>query len=142
MTTAHPNAQSLQDAYEGFATGDLEPLLDLLTDDVEWVDSTVGPLAGTYRGRGGVERFFAAMASIWGETLRVEVVDIIAESTHGIVLTSESGATGSNQADWTSVHVWTFDASNRCTRFVNYSSAGYQRLWSDAARAESRPQTP
>ena len=48
--SSHPNAELLRGAYDAFERGDLQPLLGLLRDDIEWVDSTLGPLAGTYRG--------------------------------------------------------------------------------------------
>ena len=47
----HPNAQFMQAAYDGFARGDLEPLMGALTDDIAWEDSTLGPLAGNYAGK-------------------------------------------------------------------------------------------
>jgi ketosteroid isomerase-like protein len=45
--TLHPNAELLQHSYDAFGRGDMQPLLDLVCDDIEWVDSTLGPLAGT-----------------------------------------------------------------------------------------------
>jgi ketosteroid isomerase-like protein len=50
------NAVVVQQGYEAFGRGDIPALLDLLTDDVEWVyqGPSVIPFAGTRHGREGV----------------------------------------------------------------------------------------
>lgn len=55
---SHPNARLLRNAYEAFGSGDLEPLLGALTDDISWHDSTLGPLAGSYTGKDQVLGLF------------------------------------------------------------------------------------
>ncbi len=49
--TLHSNAGLLKGAYDAFAGGDIQPLLDLLSEEIVWVDSTLGPLAGAYHGK-------------------------------------------------------------------------------------------
>jgi ketosteroid isomerase-like protein len=126
--SSHPNAALLRNTYDAFGQGNLQPLLDLLTDDVEWVDSTLGPLAGTYRGKAEVPQFFGKMVDIYQGNLRVEVLDIIANDDHGIVLTRESGAVDGEPVAWNSVHEFSF-SQGRVHRFVSYGSAEYQRFW-------------
>ena len=126
--TANTRAEVLRDTYEAFAQGDLQPLLDTLSDDVEWVDSTLGPLGGTYRGKAEVPLFFGKMMDIYKGQLSVEVIDIIANENYGIVLTRESGSLDGDQLTWTGVHQFSFDGS-QVKRFVNYCSAEYQRYW-------------
>jgi ketosteroid isomerase-like protein len=125
---ARTNAEVLRDSYEAFTRGDLHPLLDLLSDDVEWVDSTLGPLAGTYRGKGEVPRFFGKMMDVYQGALSVEVIDIIANDDYGVVLTRESGSVDGDRLAWTGVHQFSFDG-RQLKRFVNYCSAEYQRYW-------------
>jgi ketosteroid isomerase-like protein len=129
--SSHPNAKVLRNTYDAFERGDLQPLLDLLSDDIEWVDSTLGPLAGTYRGKAEVPQFFAKMTELYKGNLRVEVLDIIANDDHGIVLTRESGVEDDRVA-WNSVHQFSF-SDGRVNRFVSYGSAEYQRFWLDRA---------
>lgn len=125
--TAHLNTQHLRDAYHAVSQGDLRPMLALLDEDAIWTDSTLGPLAGSYR-NGEVPRFFAGMMEVYHGTLRVEIADIVADDDHGIVLTRESGAVDGEQVSWTSVHVYSF-ARGRVRGFTNYGSAEYQRFW-------------
>lgn len=134
--TIHPNAQLLQTSYQGIEHGDLQPMLNSLRDDMTWIDSTVGPLAGSYR-RDEVPQFFGKMMDVYADTLRVEIAAMIADDDHGIVLTRESGTIDGEHVAWTGVHVYTFD-SGRVTRFVSYGSAEYQRFWTDKHAAVSR----
>lgn len=125
--TSHPNAQLLRHAYQAAGRGDLQPLLDMLSEDITWADSTLGPLAGTYR-KNQVPQFFGKMMDIYAGTLRVEIVDIMASDDRGIVLTRESGTVEGEAVAWTGVHLWFFHRG-RCNRFLSYASAEYQRFW-------------
>jgi len=125
--TSHPNAQLIRDAYNAVEQGDLKPLLALLSEDISWIDSTLGPLAGTYT-KSEVPQFFATMMDVYDGTLRVEIAGIVADDDHGVVFTRESGTAHREPIAWTGVHVWSF-GQGRATRFVNYGSAEYQRFW-------------
>jgi ketosteroid isomerase-like protein len=130
--TTHPNAQLLQAAYQAVGHGDLGPMLGILSDDITWVDSTLGPLAGSYS-RDEVPQFFGKMADVYGGTLQAEIASTVADGDHVIVLTRESGTVRGEPVAWTGVHAWSF-GQGLATRFVSYGSAEYQRFW---ARQES-----
>lgn len=60
------NVRLVQNAYDAFKRGDIEGLLQLVADDVEWITpgpSDVMPAAGHRRGREGVAEFFSALSS-------------------------------------------------------------------------------
>jgi ketosteroid isomerase-like protein len=128
----HPNEQLLREAYDGFTSGDLDPLLAALTDDIAWRDSTIGPLAGDYNGKNEVLGLFGRMMEVYAGTMRLEVVDILANDSRGVVLTREQGTASGETANWTGVHVWGF-RDGRCAQLVTYADADYQQFW--AARA-------
>jgi ketosteroid isomerase-like protein len=130
---AHPNETLLRKAYEGFGRGDLEPLLGALTDDITWTDSTLGPLAGDYTGTDEVLGLFGRMMEVYGGTLRLEVLDILANDDRAVVLTREQGTAADELVRWTGVHVWRF-RDGRCEQFIAYADAHYQRFWSDRTR--------
>ena len=125
---AHPNAALLRRAYEAAGTGDLQPLLDALADDVTWRDSSLGPLAGEYHGKDGVLAFFGKMMEVYAGTLRLDVHDILANDDHGVVLTRERGETGGEAVSWTGTHIWTF-GDGRCTEFIAMNDGVYNRFW-------------
>jgi ketosteroid isomerase-like protein len=59
------NIQTVQDAYAAFKKGDINGLLNMLTEDVEWITpgpTDVMPAAGTRRGRAGVADFFSTLS--------------------------------------------------------------------------------
>ncbi len=58
------NVDAVQHLYEVLGRGDIPALLELLTDDVEWVyqGPSVIPFAGTRHGREGVAEFFALLS--------------------------------------------------------------------------------
>ena len=125
----HPNAELLRAVYEAFGNGDLEPLLGSLTDDISWHDSTLGPVAGDYTGKDQVLGFFGKMMDVYGGTLRLEVVDILANENHGVVLTREAGTTGGESVEWSGAHLWSF-RDGQCAEFSSYADVRYQRFWS------------
>jgi len=125
--TTRPTAQLLRDTYQTVGQGDLQPMLGMLSEDITWTDSTLGPLAGTYT-KDEVPQFFGKMRDVYGDTLQVEIASIVADDNHAIVLTRESGTVRGQPAAWTGVHVWSFE-QGRATRFVSYGSAEYQRFW-------------
>jgi ketosteroid isomerase-like protein len=126
--STHQNVRMLRHTYDAFNRGDIQPLLDQVSDDIDWIDSTLGPLAGSYRGKAEVQQFFAKMMDIYNGRLKVELVDILANDGHGIVLTRESGRVNGEHVAWTSVHVWSF-RGGLASRFVSYGSGEYQRYW-------------
>ncbi len=64
------NADVAQQTYAAFGRGDIPALLELLTDDVEWIlqGPSVIPWAGTRHGCDGVAEFFYLL----GENLEFE----------------------------------------------------------------------
>lgn len=68
------NTKIVQEVYAAFLRGDIQGVLELMTDDVEWViPGPVGilPAAGTYKGKDGVVKFFAVL----NESEQVEVFE-------------------------------------------------------------------
>ena len=60
------NVRIVQNAYDAFKRGDIEGLLQLVADDVEWITpgpSDIMPAAGQRRGREGVADFFSSLST-------------------------------------------------------------------------------
>ena len=57
--TEQQNVQIVKDGFAAFGRGDMQGLLALFAEDIEWIVPGEGwPLAGTYRGHAGVADFF------------------------------------------------------------------------------------
>ena len=59
------NTEIVKGMYEAFGRGDIEGILNKLTDDAVWLSSPESktiPTGGTFRGRAGVANFFQKVA--------------------------------------------------------------------------------
>ena len=82
--TAEENRQKVKEVYEAFGRGDLAPVMDGLADDIVWSCYAATPFKGVYRGKQGVQEFFAKQALI--DLERFEVTNILAEGDTVVVL--------------------------------------------------------
>jgi len=124
----HPNEAQLRETYEAVGDGNLDVLLDALADDIVWEDSSLGPLAGRYHGKEAVGAFFGKMFEVYRGTLRLDVLDVVANDDHGVVLTCERGEAGDEAVNWRGVHIWTF-REGRCAEFVAVNDGAYNGFW-------------
>jgi ketosteroid isomerase-like protein len=69
--------------------------------------------------------------NLYGGTLRVEVLDVLANDEHGVVLTRERGEHGGRTAEYEGVHRWEF-RDGKCARFENYYDDAYHEFWKAA----------
>jgi ketosteroid isomerase-like protein len=63
---ADENIKTIQRVYEAFGRGDIQAVLDAVTDDVDWAtetSSTAAPWYGVRHGKNGVASFFEAFGS-------------------------------------------------------------------------------
>jgi len=67
------NVQIVKDAFAAFGRGDVQGLLALFAEDIEWIIPGEGwPLAGTYRGHAGVADFFRKLS----EMLEISIFEL------------------------------------------------------------------
>jgi ketosteroid isomerase-like protein len=63
---ADTKVETIQGVYEAFGRGDVQAILDVLTDDVDWAaetNSSAAPWYGVHKGKAEVPRFFEALGS-------------------------------------------------------------------------------
>ena len=106
------NIQTAKGAYEAFGRGDIPAVLEVMTDDIEWVfpgPAEVIPIAGTYRGKDAVGG--------WSQTLATnldfqvfEPREFIAQGDNLVSLVPhrEHGSREWREACLDEAHVWTF----------------------------------
>jgi ketosteroid isomerase-like protein len=117
------NIRIIKDAYDAFKKGDIPGLLNMLTDDVEWITpgpKDIMPVAGHRRGRDGVAEFFSTLSS--QENVEVfEPEEYIAQGDKVVAIIRYRGrvkATG-RTAETPLVHV--FDLRNgKVSRFREF----------------------
>ena len=63
-TAQRSNVEIVEQAYEGFNSGDIESVLETFADDVEWIEPAGARYAGSYRGPASIaEGVFANTAT-------------------------------------------------------------------------------
>jgi len=106
------NTQTAKDAYAAFGRGDIPAVLEVMTDDIEWVfpgSPDVVPLAGTHTGKQAVGAWFGTLdANV--EFQAFEPREFIAQGDKLVVLLhientvrSTGGKLAVDEA-----HLWTF----------------------------------
>jgi ketosteroid isomerase-like protein len=119
---AQENKQIVQQGYAAFARGDIQGLLALLAEDIEWVSSGEGlPLSGTYRGHAGVANFFEKL-SREAEIEAFEPREFIAEGDRVLVVGRERGKVKATNREYEYDWVMAFTVRNgKVTNFQGYS---------------------
>ncbi len=108
--------------YAAFRRGDLNAILDIVSDDTEWI--VYGPeeleFTGQFHGRNGVKKFLEALIATQDE-ITVEINDRIAQGNKAVAIGSYSArikATG-KRATIPIAHVWTIE-NGKITRFLDF----------------------
>jgi ketosteroid isomerase-like protein len=134
------NIQTVKRGYEAFGRGDLNTLLDLFSDDIEWI--TPGPpelaTSGRRRGRQQVAEFFRVVNESF-EFHNFEPRTFVADDTRVIVLGVDEvtfRATGVRLPvmDW--VHIFTF-TNNKVTHFEEIFDASVIVAQLEVAKAHT-----
>lgn len=116
------NVQVVKEAYNKFQSGDIDGLLNLVSEDIHWQTPEIenAPFAGTRHGLGEVEEFFDLLNKS-EETTKFEPTEFIAQGDRVVALGSYGATvkeTGrSYESDW--VHVFTVK-DGRIQSFAEY----------------------
>jgi len=104
------NRAIVQQAYDNFKAGNIEALLNLMSDDIAWtLPEMVGvPFAGTRNGRPAVAEFFTSVNSSQ-EVISFEPRELIAEGDKVIALGSYDWRVKANDRKFAAnfAHAWT-----------------------------------
>ena len=132
----HPNAEMLRRNYDAFSRGDVEPMIESFTDEIRWHVSGRSPVAGDYVGTPEVLRFFGSMMELYGGTLQLEVVDVFADDTLGVVVTEERAQYAGKPLEYTGIHRWALE-DGKVVAFQNYTDDIYDEFWAREADSDS-----
>ncbi len=119
------NAAAIQEAYEGFAKGDLSPLLGLLDENAEWFEAENvtywpgGPFTGA---QAIIEGVFARIPEDFDD-FTIDIRRILASDDVVVVearYRSPSAKATGKPLDAQVTHVWDF-AGGKITRFQQYT---------------------
>lgn len=83
---AHPNEDLLRRGYEAFGAGDIDTVLAIFDHDIAWHSGGANQTTGDYHGHQEVLGFFGKLMELSGGSFRLDIHDIMADDTHGVVL--------------------------------------------------------
>jgi ketosteroid isomerase-like protein len=87
------NKELIEKGYAAFATGDVETVMGMFDDDVEWVQPGESAVSGTFHGKTEVLEYLGRLAE---KSLAVKLIDLFADGDTVVALTevSAGGETG------------------------------------------------
>ncbi|MDX1881929.1 nuclear transport factor 2 family protein [Mycolicibacterium sp. 120270] len=93
MSDQERNKELIKKGYDAFSSGDLQAVLDLFDDDIEWIQPGRSAISGTYHGKTEVMEFMGRLAE---KSPTVTVKRLIAEGDTVVAITDVSieGETG------------------------------------------------
>ena len=106
----HPNAELVEryhaaqsDFYGG---GEIDPLVELLAEDVAWHVPGSTAISGDYRGRDEVLRYFAERREHAGGRFRIRVRDVLASDSHAAALADGSMRRAGRTLEWDTIGLY------------------------------------
>lgn len=136
--TPEQNTSVVAQAYANFKSGNIESLLDLLSDTIEWeLPELAGvPTAGKRQGRAGVADFFSKLAETQS-LVNFEPREFVAQGNKVVVLGSYTWQVKSSRGEFTSDWAHVFSLKNgKIVRFQEYTdTAAVARAYAYSAAA-------
>ena len=95
MAEQDQNIEVVKKGYEAFAAGDMETLMSVLDDNIEWIQPGESAVSGTYHGKGEIGEYISRLAE---KSTTVEPRRFLADGDIVVVL-SEVTAGGETSQD-------------------------------------------
>jgi ketosteroid isomerase-like protein len=80
----HPNVALLRKGYEAFATGDMETMASILSEDVVWHATGRNVFSGDYKGVEETLTYFGKLVERTGGTFKADMHTVLADDDHAV----------------------------------------------------------
>jgi ketosteroid isomerase-like protein len=140
----HPHTQLIRDFHDHqnrfYAGGEQESVAAMLADDVTWHVPGLSALAGDYRGRDDVLRYFARRRRLAGATFRIDVRGVLAEDEVTVILARGEVVFDGEAAAWGTVATFRIAKGRIAECWVHpFDQLAFDGIWSAAhERASTR----
>lgn len=105
----HPNAVVLNKIYADFSKNDYKSLFAACADEMTFQVAGKSKLAGKFTNDTFEQNYITPMMEMTGNTLKLEVHDILASDRHAVALASQTMVRDGKTVQMRTVHVWRFD---------------------------------
>ena len=134
MPEQHPNAVLIREFHDRqnrfYAGGDQGPARALLADDVSWHVPGRSALAGHYRGREEVLRYFARRRELARETFRINVHGVLADDERAVIFAGGQVDRGDETLEWETAGVFRIAAGRIAECWVlPYDQYRFDEIW-------------
>lgn len=103
---SHPNEEALRKAYEAASRGDIEPVRNILADEIVWHLPGRNQFSGDYSGKEAVFDVFERRREFAGPSFAMEVHDVLANDDHVVDLLVMRAERGGRSLHYRSVGVY------------------------------------
>jgi uncharacterized protein len=131
----HPHAQLIRDFHDRqnrfYAGDDQGPVGAMLTDDAVWHVPGHSAIAGDYRGRDELLRYFAQRRKLAGATLRIEIRGVLADDQRTVILATGEIEHGGRTFAWGTTAIFRI-AEGRIAEcwVIPHDQDTYDEIWS------------
>jgi hypothetical protein len=116
----HPNEELLRNGYAAFAAGDLDTVQSLFSADITWHNSGSNQVSGDYRGHEAVLGMFGKIMESTGGSFRLDIHDILANDTHGVVLVTAHATRDGRDVSVREANIWHM-SGGKATEFWDFA---------------------
>lgn len=125
------NVKTIQNLYAAFGRGDVQTIVDQVTDDVHWFSHFTEevPWGGDFSGKANVPNFFGAIYN--NVDVQLFEPDQFVSEGNTVISMGRFGATSkatgkSDETPW--IFVWKFDGNKVCS-YEQYSSPHFGNIF-------------
>lgn len=126
---SNANEETMRNVYDAFVKGDVATVMGSLSDGIRYRIPGQSLVAGDYVGKDEVLSFLGKLMGMSGGTFHLEVLDLLANDEHAVVLTMERGQREGKTLENRAVHVWDI-REGKCTQFRGYNEEAWDTFWS------------
>jgi ketosteroid isomerase-like protein len=131
----HPHAHLIRAFHDAqnvfYAGGDQAPAGAMLTDDVVWHVPGRSAIAGDYRGREEVLRYFATRRDLARATFRITVCDVIADDGRAVIFAAGTVEREGRSLGWDTVSIFRIAADRIAECWVlPFDQYRFDDIWS------------
>lgn len=135
MPETHVNAGLIRDFHDAqnrfYAGGDQEQVRAMLADDVAWHVPGRSAIAGSYRGRDEVLRYFATRRELARATFRIVVRGVLADDERAVILAGGQVSNDGETSSWQTVAVFRLADGKIAECWVlPYDQGSFDDIWS------------
>jgi ketosteroid isomerase-like protein len=116
-----------------YAGGAVDPVVELLAEDIVWHVPGRSPLAGDHRGRAAVVEYFERRRRLADATMRMRPGAVISEGDAVVQFVAGTAVLGGKNVSWQTIGAYRVDAERRRIQevwLVPLDADLFDRIWS------------